>query len=371
MGRQPLNVPDSGRLLLVTVGLFTLLGVTTIAPAARASTRPVGATLSYDPQRDRSTVAARLGPVIFAYGFSGKVQVGACDRITVSLDEPYRTQHATVSLLLDGRDRVALDLKSGEAFTPEWVRDLLGRANTLEVIVRTAGGAKRFSAGDGGRQALADLLDRTRYFAPEVVAGRRFLAALGSDAASLIWQFRLAYRHLHTTFYATSDPRGVIYLIDASGSMIDKFGAVKAIVARCASDLSPGARFNVAAVRNGTVLWFRENPVPAGANVHALEAWLSGLGAEGVCDPAPRAIGMAVRQRVGTVIFVSDCDLPVEILNTIDRALQKCQMRLNVLAVATSADDLPADQPLIDAFRRVAEMHGGTLKVRIIGSSLR
>jgi hypothetical protein len=161
---------------------------------------------------------------------------------------------------------------------------------------------------------------------------------------------------------AAKPPGRIIYIIDASGSMIDKFTGVRDVVFEAIANLPAAVSFNVLAVGDEKVKSFQPRPVQASpATVGEAKAFFNDLTTNGTSDLLP-AVEMAVRQRATVVWLVTDGDVPngPEFLSRLNRANVGRRTRINTVVAGYSPkarDDV--DDAFVHFLTQVAAEHGG------------
>jgi Mg-chelatase subunit ChlD len=155
----------------------------------------------------------------------------------------------------------------------------------------------------------------------------------------------------------------VVFVVDTSGSMIDKFKTVKEFVLSAVDVLPTGASFNVVVASDNRTHSFRPQPIartPA-ARADLVQA-LDDLTTNGTTNLMP-AIEIAVRQRADLVWLVTDGDMPnnAEFLARL-RTVNTRPARINTVAAVTSAWDATAES-FVRFMTSVASQHRGTSHV--------
>jgi hypothetical protein len=170
----------------------------------------------------------------------------------------------------------------------------------------------------------------------------------------------------NATFADPGDARQIIFICDASGSMINKFESLKVELNKAIAALQPGRTFNIVVLQDGVpAVLNRTEMVPASlAGKQAAKEFLAKVTASPTTDPMP-GLAVAFRHRPDLVYLLTDGDFPDN-----DAVLKKVRS-LNRKAIAprpatihtiafTNVKD--TDDAFLKLLRTIAEENGGTFR---------
>ena len=160
--------------------------------------------------------------------------------------------------------------------------------------------------------------------------------------------------------------RTVVYVCDASGSMIQTFGTLKAELAKAVTGLKAVQGFNViffqdekarSLASDGVILATPENQRKA-------FTFLEDTSAGGTTNPIP-AIETAFKSKPQVVFLLTDADFPdnAAVLSAIRRLNAAKQTKVNTIVFTSgdAADDL--SQGFVNLMKAIAQENGGTFRV--------
>jgi hypothetical protein len=166
---------------------------------------------------------------------------------------------------------------------------------------------------------------------------------------------------IKTKFMGTGgNARTVVFVCDASGSMINTFSSLKAELVKAISRLKSIQGFNViffqdekaAALDSGLLFATPENKRKA-------FQWLDTITTTGTTNPIP-GIDMAFRNRPQLIYLLTDGDFPDN--NAVKAAIQRLnngkQTRVNTIIFVSEADS-DTSQSFIDLMKAIAKDNGG------------
>ncbi len=129
--------------------------------------------------------------------------------------------------------------------------------------------------------------------------------------------------------------RSVVYVCDASGSMIDKFAALREQLRRSVGSLKPIQSFNVIFFRDerAAALSAGELLLAAPANQRKFEQFIDDINPSGQTDPIP-ALEIAFRQKPDLVWLLTDGDFPNNqaVIDFIRKRNKDARVRVNTIA---------------------------------------
>ena len=153
----------------------------------------------------------------------------------------------------------------------------------------------------------------------------------------------------------------VVFVCDASGSMINTFSSLKAELVKAVMGLKPIQSFNIiffqderaAALDQGLLV---ANP----SNKDKALKWLDTITTTGTTNPIP-GIEMAFRSRPQLVYLLTDADFPDNnaVKNAIQRLNNGRQTRINTITFVQGDDSSDASQSFVDLMTQIAKDNGG------------
>lgn len=160
---------------------------------------------------------------------------------------------------------------------------------------------------------------------------------------------------------AARKPQRVVFVIDMSGSMIDKISAVNAEVVKGVAALAPGTSFNVILAAEDKAEPYLSRPVLASPEAAAeLHAYLNDFVTSGTSNMTP-AVDLALRQqRADVVWFITDGDMPNndEFVKRVRAGNRGRRARINAVAATTSGDS-ETSASFVRLLCTVTAEHGG------------
>jgi uncharacterized protein with von Willebrand factor type A (vWA) domain len=156
-----------------------------------------------------------------------------------------------------------------------------------------------------------------------------------------------------------AEARRIAFVVDASGSMLNRFDAVRTVIERAVTDLRPPQAFNcVVFAADAPVAFQRALVVATDSNKLTFGGYLKRLWAHGESDPTA-AFEAAFAQRPDAVYLISDGDFPnnADVLREIRRL--NASRRAKVYTVCVTNGGVGNERFL----RQVAEENGGTSRV--------
>jgi hypothetical protein len=163
----------------------------------------------------------------------------------------------------------------------------------------------------------------------------------------------------------SGNAKRVVYVCDASGSMVNRMAALKNELRRSVEVLQPIQAFNI--------IFFHEDKVQAASHDGLLMAspgnkeksatFLTTVQSSGSTDPVP-ALTLAFHQRPQLVYLLTDGDFPDN--NAVIRAIRNLnrdkKVRLNTIAFISSAD-AEAAKSFVAILQQIAKENGGQFKL--------
>lgn len=140
---------------------------------------------------------------------------------------------------------------------------------------------------------------------------------------------------------AYAGAKRVVFILDTSGSMIDKFTAAKAFITTEVAAMPAGSTFNVLSVGDENVSSLLPQPLPATPRTVAeFQRALDTLVTSGTSNLMP-AVLAALKQRADVVWLVTDGDVPKveDFLTQVRGANQGRQARIHTVAVQNGPND--------------------------------
>lgn len=160
---------------------------------------------------------------------------------------------------------------------------------------------------------------------------------------------------------AGSTAMRVIFLCDASGSMIPNFFNLQDELAEAVNKLRPYQSFNVIFFTGSNIISLGPHPVPAStSNKHSALALTKRIRAEGLTNPIP-AIDAAFAQRPDMICVITDgfdnADSPAPVIDAFRRSNRFTKATINTVLVRGSSDP-----QLEETLRQIAQENGGGFK---------
>jgi hypothetical protein len=163
----------------------------------------------------------------------------------------------------------------------------------------------------------------------------------------------------------SGNAKRVVYVCDASGSMVNRMAALKNELRRSVEILQPIQAFNI--------IFFREDKTLAASHEGLLMAspgnkqkgytFLTGVASTGSTDPIP-ALTLAFRQHPQLVYLLTDGDFPDN--NAVIRAIRNMnrekKVHLSTIAFISSAD-AEAAKGFVAVLQQIAKENGGMFKL--------
>jgi hypothetical protein len=160
----------------------------------------------------------------------------------------------------------------------------------------------------------------------------------------------------------TDVPARVVYVVDASGSMIDKLKSVKSEIYKAVANLKPGDSFNLLVAADEKVRSFQPRPVISSTRaLDAAAVFLDGLTASGTSNMAP-AMDMALKQDATLVWLVTDGDMPNnnEFLLAVRQMNRSRRAKINTVAAGYSQNNPDeTSESFLRFLAALAAEHGG------------
>ena len=169
---------------------------------------------------------------------------------------------------------------------------------------------------------------------------------------------------LPTRFVTVPDnARTVVFVCDASGSMINTFGSLKAELVKAVTHLKSIQGFNIIFFQDekSAALDGRELVFATPANKERAAKWLETITTTGTTNPVP-ALEQAFRQKPRLIYLLTDGDFPDN--NAVRAAIARLnadkQTRVNTIVfVPGDAGADYAGQAFIDLMKQIAKDNGG------------
>lgn len=160
----------------------------------------------------------------------------------------------------------------------------------------------------------------------------------GVKNASLVANADGAVRQKSSLLNVDVDASKVIFVVDASGSMLDKMGRVTSEVAKAIRQMPAGMRFNIVMLSEDSWESVRDGYIATDeAGKKQAADYLSDVSAHGSSDPIPglRAVFAAAPD---VVFLMTDGDFPNDnqVLETIRKLNPKHTVTINTVAVVDS-----------------------------------
>lgn len=356
--------------------LIRLILLALITATPHPATLPTGGRVAvhYDSPGNRSTVSTTVGSLVFRYSFDGPVQTAAAERIEFHLKDPLAGD-THVEIRTGGLKPMEFNSRNTEGMylTPAMLKQI-AESKAVRISLRTPKGRTAFWLTDRDTAALSELLDRTRYFSPEAVAARRQAEevkrqAAADKAAARQAAARREWEKFERLFIPGAD-RSVVYLLDHSGSMIDKLEPAQSLVQKAIRSLPPDTPVNVIVFRDQEVLRWRAAVAPAD-DVARQECyrWLQRTGTAGSTETFLDGLVAAAAQQPGRIVLLTDADITGEQMEKAWAILHGTGIKLNVLVILTYAQDLGADRDAINMLRQAAEATGGEFAVKALDAT--
>jgi hypothetical protein len=155
--------------------------------------------------------------------------------------------------------------------------------------------------------------------------------------------------------------RSIIFVCDASGSMMNKMATLKAELKSAVDRLKPMQWFDVVFFADAKPQALSQLMVPASPDhKQKLFAFLNGVTTAGATDPIP-GLELAFRQQPQLIFLLTDGDFPDNnaVLNRIRQLNPDKKVHVNTIAFVGESD---TDQAFIDVLKQIAKENGGVFK---------
>jgi hypothetical protein len=367
-----------------------LIALALFASAAQAEQPPV----KYDKFKDETTVSVKLDGFTIYQVYSGEtppptspfkdlyfnvgVNDGSGDAEVIFVGESAQTIklvkmfNADIFPLGGNSYRLVQKLPFGFSEVNSHVLKLVAESPKVEYAVIGRNGRVESTVTDAQKQQIKALLDSTKYYSPEADLARknekerqeRMAKAAEKariEAAARARQVRIeaaarakleamraveeekkaaeeeekvteAKRLARRAFYGGDG--GTVYILDATGSMINGFGTAKAETVRALQAIRPPDTFNIMFFQDDKTGVFREQLVPASsANIRSALRWLEDATTTGTGQSIGEAFRKALSQKPNQIVFFTETALPPKELDAAKRALAGSRVKVNVVAI--------------------------------------
>jgi len=160
---------------------------------------------------------------------------------------------------------------------------------------------------------------------------------------------------------AGGNARTVVFLCDASGSMINTFGSLKAELVKAVSRLKSVQQFNIIFFQDEKAAALDQSLLFATPeNKRKAFQWLDTITTSGTTNPIP-GIEQAFRNRPQLIYLLTDADFPDN--NAVKTAIQRLntgkQTKINTIIFVSGSGTDDTSQSFIDLMKQVAKDNGG------------
>ena len=160
---------------------------------------------------------------------------------------------------------------------------------------------------------------------------------------------------------AGGNARTVVFVCDASGSMINTFGSLKAELVKAVTRLRPSQQFNIVFFQDEKSAALDQSLLFATpeSKRRAIQ-WLETITTTGTTNPIP-GIEQAFRNRPQLIYLLTDADFPdnTAVRTAIQRLNRDRQTKLNTIIFVSGGGADDASQSFIDLMKQLAKDNGG------------
>jgi hypothetical protein len=158
--------------------------------------------------------------------------------------------------------------------------------------------------------------------------------------------------------FAETAARRVVYVLDGSGSMMNKFDVLRTAVDKAVAELKPTQLFNVVIMHEDEGVPFNKQAIPAtDANKKLFSAYMKRTQPHGSSDPIP-ALRFAFAQNPDAIYFLTDGDFPNNNLVIFEMRRLNAANRTKVHTIAF----MDRGEEYERVLKVISEQNGGTFR---------